>query len=218
MLRPITPETALRFGGLPVIARPWIKRRLLDLGKTQKGLAKALVRDASAVTRLISGERPLTNDEIHTLADFLEMTPIEILEQLGGGTPAAPIPVSGFIGEDGNISGKPPIGAPPRIVALREVPARAGFSGEVFIVATRSLPRYEIGDALFCERVAAIDQALGKECVVTVPGAGRALRRLIAGTRAGRFVLVSRSGETAVDATVDEALPVVWILSGDRLV
>ena len=53
----------------------WIKKGLEKVGKDQKGLARALGIDRSAVSKLLSGVRQLKADEIGKVAAYLEEPP-----------------------------------------------------------------------------------------------------------------------------------------------
>lgn len=201
------------------LPRLWLKRRLLEIGKSQRELAAHLSVHPSQIGRLIHKDRPIGAREIRPIASFLEWTDAELLERIHGAPPPpAEIEVAGYIGELGEVypAGARGHGLAHEALRIRSVPARSDFRGEVFIVATRAIPRYELGDALYCERLPRLEAAIGRECVVTLAGDGRALRRVQAGTRPGRFVLVARTGETMIDAAITAAYGLVWILSGDR--
>jgi hypothetical protein len=79
----------------------WIRKALIETGKTRSGLAKALGRSPSAVTDLLNGSRRLRAEEIAVAADYLGVEPPRFL-----GGRAAPsraprgalVPVVGFVG------------------------------------------------------------------------------------------------------------------------
>lgn len=53
----------------------WIERGLSKPGKSKKGLAQALGRFPSAVTKLVKGERSIKAHEIAAIADYLDEAP-----------------------------------------------------------------------------------------------------------------------------------------------
>lgn len=53
----------------------WIERGLQKPGKSKKGLASALGRFPSAVTKLMQGERAIKADEIPVISDYLDEPP-----------------------------------------------------------------------------------------------------------------------------------------------
>src|ERR1700722_17920478 len=76
----------------------WIRRALIETGKTRSGLARALGRSPSAITDLLNGSRRLRAEEIATIADYLGVEPPRLV---GGGRPgkgAARVPLVGYVG------------------------------------------------------------------------------------------------------------------------
>jgi transcriptional regulator with XRE-family HTH domain len=59
----------------PWIDAEWIRDRLRATGKTQRGLAKALELDPSAVSRLLEGTRQLKAQEIPHIMEFFQAPP-----------------------------------------------------------------------------------------------------------------------------------------------
>ncbi|WDI31615.1 hypothetical protein PUV54_00205 [Hyphococcus flavus] len=51
----------------------WIRRGLAQPGKTQMGLADALGRNRSVVTRILKGDRPLKDYEVSAIEEYLGM-------------------------------------------------------------------------------------------------------------------------------------------------
>jgi transcriptional regulator with XRE-family HTH domain len=76
----------------------WIRKALIQTGKTRSGLAKALGRSPSAVTDLLNGSRRLRAEEIAIVADYFGVEPPRLLG--GGRSPPANAraPLVGFVG------------------------------------------------------------------------------------------------------------------------
>jgi transcriptional regulator with XRE-family HTH domain len=76
----------------------WIRKALVETGKTRSGLAKALGRSPSAVTDLLNGSRRLRAEEIAVAAEYLGVEP----PRLVGGGRAPPregkVPLVGYVG------------------------------------------------------------------------------------------------------------------------
>ena len=76
----------------------WIRKALVETGKTRSGLAKALGRSPSAVTDLLNGSRRLRAEEIAIAVDYLGVEP----PRLVGGGRAPPrngkVPLVGYVG------------------------------------------------------------------------------------------------------------------------
>lgn len=61
----------------------WFRNRIAELGTTQAKLAHYLDRDKATIAHLISGKRRLQLDEVEPLADFLQVTPMDVLVHAG---------------------------------------------------------------------------------------------------------------------------------------
>ena len=76
----------------------WIRKALVETGKTRSGLAKALGRSPSAVTDLLNGSRRLRAEEIAIAVEYLGVEP----PRLVGGGRAPPrdgrVPLVGYVG------------------------------------------------------------------------------------------------------------------------
>jgi hypothetical protein len=76
----------------------WIRKALVETGKTRSGLAKALGRSPSAVTDLLNGSRRLRAEEIAVAVEYLGVEP----PRLVGGGRAPPrdgrVPLVGYVG------------------------------------------------------------------------------------------------------------------------
>jgi hypothetical protein len=76
----------------------WIRKALIETGKTRSGLAKALGRSPSAVTDLLNGSRRLRAEEIAVVVEYLGVEP----PRLVGGGRAPPrggkVPLVGYVG------------------------------------------------------------------------------------------------------------------------
>ncbi|MBF0335445.1 MAG: helix-turn-helix transcriptional regulator [Alphaproteobacteria bacterium] len=73
--------------------KPWFKDRLTALGRTQADLARHLGLDASAVSRLLKGERQMKGAEAVQIANFLRCPVEDVLRAIGGAAAARPVAV-----------------------------------------------------------------------------------------------------------------------------
>jgi transcriptional regulator with XRE-family HTH domain len=76
----------------------WIRRALVETGKTQSGLARALGRSPSAITDLLNGRRRLKAEEIPLIVDYLGVDPPRFLTGGRPPTPNARAALVGFVG------------------------------------------------------------------------------------------------------------------------
>ena len=75
------------------------------------------------------------------------------------------------------------------------------------------LPVYRPGDRLLCSRLAGSNEAgfLGKDCVVRLTNGDGYVKRVVRGSRPGRYTLLSYAAEPIPDIEVDWAAPILWI-------
>lgn len=66
------------------MTKEWIRERLQRLGRSQLDLARHLGLDASAVSRLVKGERHLKGQEARGIAEFFDCTVDEVLHAFAG--------------------------------------------------------------------------------------------------------------------------------------
>src|SRR5271157_4734976 len=76
----------------------WIRKALIETGKTRSGLARALGRSPSAVTDLLNGHRRLRAEEIAIVADYLGVEPPRLVGGGRGPGPIAKAPLVGYVG------------------------------------------------------------------------------------------------------------------------
>ena len=69
------------------MAQDWLARRIDELGKKQVDLARLLHISEPRVSELIAGRRQVKITELKTLAQFLELPPIEVLSRIVNGAP-----------------------------------------------------------------------------------------------------------------------------------
>ncbi len=78
---------------MPAMRHEWIRQRLQRQGRSQADLARHLDLDASAVSRLVKGERQLKGSEASRIAEFLACPVDEVLRGFAGA------PADGFVPE-----------------------------------------------------------------------------------------------------------------------
>lgn len=71
---------------------PWHRRRLAELGRSQRGLAERLQLDPSAVSQLFAGRRRLMAAEAAEIARYLQVPVIEVLKRFDVDVPAENTP------------------------------------------------------------------------------------------------------------------------------
>lgn len=138
----------------------WIKRGLLKQDKTRPGLAAAIGRDTSAVSRILSGARSVQAREIPVIAAYLGEPPPAGLEPeqapapehpMSGAKPVSmperglPVYPSSEAGPEGIMVGYDPIewiDLPPVLAGVRGAYA-------MYVVGSSMEPRIHAGDCIY---------------------------------------------------------------------
>jgi transcriptional regulator with XRE-family HTH domain len=177
-----------------------IKARREELGWTQAELAIAAGSNQATVDRI---ERGLTRNSKHLTKILLALG----LEHNQGSR----LPVVGYIGggqvvyaiddyEKGD--GLDHIDAPPGVE-----------NGIALIVRGDSMaPKYDDGDTVVIEKTFHdINNLLGRICYVKLADGRCYLKQLAAGSRGGRYSLLSSNGPAIHDVVIELAYPVAWV-------
>ena len=198
----------------------WLKAQLLIAGITQREVAKELGANFSTVNHLITGRRPMRDEDARVIAGMLRMPVALFLAKLRANrTPAMPdslaaavesgeLEITGWV--DGNLrvhEGKPkgPGHAPalPDGSAVKVV--RCQTQGSIFDGLDGALVYYTPTEGVSAE-------AVGHMCVVKIAGGDSLLRVVKRGYSIGRFNLSLLNGITSEeDAALAGASPVVWL-------
>lgn len=201
----------------------WLKAQLLIAGITQREVAKELGADFATVNHLITGRRPMRDDDAQVIAGMLKMPVAAFLSKLRSVSPPAmpeglsqavasgDLEITGWV--DGMLivhDGRPkgPTAAPAIVGPDASGPVRVvrcQTQGSVFDGIDGALVYFkELGD------VAA--ESVGRMCVAAIEGGDTVLRVVKRGYSAGRFNLSMLNGVLAEeDARLRSASPVIWL-------
>ena len=188
----------------------WFIDRLAQRGMSQRGLAKLMNVDSSAVSLMFRGKRKITLEEAAQLAVLLDTTPQEILEHTGVRVPAGDrmVKVIGFMqgdtsvhlaGEGAHEMVEAPPGLPGRAAAIQARTAgtdRAVWDGWLYYVAEDQMNP---------------QAALGNEALVAIKGDGMRLAHVSKGYRRGTYNLTSSRGQVTPNVELAWVSPVYWI-------
>lgn len=177
---------------------------------SQRGLAKLMGVDGSAVSLMFRGKRKMTLDEAAQLAVLLDTTAQEILERSGVRVPAGDtqVKVIGYMQGDASVvlAGEgahemvdAPMHMPARTVAIQARTAgtdRAVWDGWLYFVAEEQMnPQV----------------AVGNEALVAIKGNGLRISHVAKGYRRGTYNLVSSRGQVTSNVELAWVSPVFWI-------
>lgn len=130
----------------------------------------------------------------------------------GVGPQYSTLPVVGYVGAGESFTpyGDLAAGAP-----LDEIDFDVG-AGDPIAVRVRGgsmEPAYRPGDVLVCSRHPAIDAEafIGRDCVVLLESGEGCVKRVVPGSRPGRFNLLSYAAPPINDATLAWAAPILWV-------
>jgi phage repressor protein C with HTH and peptisase S24 domain len=177
-----------------------IRQKREELGWSQAELAAAAQTNQPTVDRIERGE---TRHSKHLN---------KILVALGLEERAASrIPVVGYIGGGQQVFA---IDDHPKGDGIDEIDAPPGVeNGIALIIRGDSMaPRYEDGDIVVIEKtVFDITCLIGRTCYVKLIDGRCYLKTLAAGSRPGRYSLLSSNGPAIHDAVIEQAYPVAWV-------
>jgi phage repressor protein C with HTH and peptisase S24 domain len=195
----------------------WIKRRLIEVEKTQADLAQVLGLDASAVSRMIKGDRQIKAEELAKLARVLALAPEQVMHRLNEpdgeegarfqGDAHGPIPVyrGAEAGEDDDLmfeeggAGE----TTPRPPVLDGV--KGAFA--VWCQGSSMEPKYEPGQRLYVHP----NKPLRKNCFVVVRKKnGKGLIKQFLGFEGDRLMLRQLSPKPATLSLPRAEIDGVW--------
>lgn len=195
----------------------WFRNRLKDIEKTQRGLAKHLKRDPSAISLMLKGERKVQTYEATKIADFLGVPLAEVLERVGIpqsdllSSSAHHVPVLGTVAEDGAITlqdkqdGRPhdfaarPADAPDDTVAYRFDTALSARSYlDAWLVY--ALPTEDMKPNI-----------AGRLCVAKTADGSLRLGFMLRALDSRRYRMLSFGNDETETVELEAASPVLWI-------
>ena len=212
-----TLENVCELRKLIAMSTQWIKQRLAELRKSQADLAQALGLDASAVSRMIKGERQIKADELTKLARLLHLTPEQAMHRLNEpesddgqrylADAHGPIPVyrGAEAGEDDDLLFEE--GGPGETIA--RPPVLDGVKGAfaVWCQGSSMEPKYEPGQRLYVHP----NKPLRKNCFVVVRKKnGKGLIKQFLGFEGDRLVLRRLSPKPATFSLPRGDVDGVW--------
>lgn len=197
------------------IEKAWFMQQLKRIDKTASNLATYLDLDASAVSRMLSGERRMMPDEIAKTATFFDMPIITVMEKAGIPTDrlnpkdTGLVSVRGTIDAQGNVTTKAPkiapiAVAPPELadtaIALRyEIEGGANDFAHGWIVYYAPVT----GVAL---------ESVGSLCVSQIEDSGELKVAVVKRSlEKGKYKLISQFNDDLGDHTLVDASPICWI-------
>lgn len=177
-----------------------IRLKREELGWSQAELAARAGTNQSTVDRL---ERGQTTNSKHLESIFLALN-INRKQTLT-------IPVIGYVGGGQEVLA---IDDHAKGAGIEEIDAPPGVENGIALVVRGSsmAPRYEDGDYIVIEKVFLDLQSLiGRTCYVKLTDGRCYLKTLAAGSRPGRYTLLSINGPDIPDVTLEQAFPVAWV-------
>jgi len=177
---------------------------------SQRGLAKLMGVDGSAISLMFRGKRKMPLEEVAQLAALLDTTPNEILERSGVRVPAGDtlVKIIGFELGDGSVQlagegahemVEAPPNLPTKAAAIQARTAgteRAMYDGWLYYVAADHMNP---------------QAALGNKALVAVKGNGLMLAHVTKGYRKGTYNLMNLRGQATANVELAWVSPVFWI-------
>jgi hypothetical protein len=190
------------------IDREWFSERLQARKLSQRGLAKLLELDPSAITLAFKGQRKFTNTEANQLSGILGVSVAEVLRRAG--VPASDdvrrVPIAGIIGDNAKVTFMPE-----HTHDLVVCPADVPNTGLAFQI--RAASNYKDGWLYFASGEKLPPEGLIDKFVISVTADGRThvcvLRR---GYKANTYNLMLICTKTVLEnETLAWVSPILWI-------
>lgn len=202
------------------IDRDWFLQKLADGNKSVRGLARYLEVDASAVSRMLSGQRKMRLDEAEKIALFLNATAADVLSHAGvrveNGTAARPILLAATVEADGRIAAlDDPKPLPSALFDRANAALQELSSGRIYAVQVRAsegwLSLWDDALLLFEPSNTIDPAAIGALSVCRSPDGTQTIGRIIRARRTGEAVVLTASGKQT-ESILETAAPILAVI------
>ncbi|MBS4045464.1 MAG: helix-turn-helix transcriptional regulator [Alphaproteobacteria bacterium] len=167
------------------VDKTWFESRARDMGINFSRIAEMLGMNRSIVSRMMSGEREVSNQEANELATILQVSFDDVVAHLGVKPKTDPndfLPVVGAISADGIIHPKLPRGA---FKSTRRIPGLPHDCSGLWVDAPGS---WLDGSVLYYVTGFTVEpNAVGRAAVIGLKDGRKFVRILIHGTRSNRW-------------------------------
>lgn len=202
------------------VDKQWFMDRLTDQGKSVRGLARYMNKDASAVSRMLSGQRKMQMNEAADIARFLGAPVSEVLNHAGiavdlDGQPHQII-LAAIISEAGRIERlTDPRPLPPSFIERAQDAIRGRSNRKVIAAQVRADtgPLALLDDAVFLfGHTATVEQsAIGELSVCRLMSGDQILAKIERARKTGEARVRDATG-SAQEVLLDTATPVLAIV------
>lgn len=203
------------------VDKAWFLSKLEDQHLSVRGLARQMEIDASAVSRMFSGQRKIQMDEAKQIAHFLRVPVAEVMRHAGvsvdlDGMPTR-IMLASVISEDGTLTRmKEPRPLPQSVIDRAQAAiARAG-NGQIIAAqiraATGPLAIWDDAVVLFKATEVVEPPAIGALSICRIRDSGKqCMVRLTRARKTGEAEIQQADGQTR-EAMLDTAAPVLAVI------
>lgn len=187
----------------------WFTDRLAERRMSQRGLAKLMGIDNSAVSLMFRGKRKMTLEEAAQIAVLLQSSTEEVLRAAGTDVRAkSTAPVIGFIDGSATV-----VLTPEGTHDMVETPP--GMPADTVVLQARTAgTRWSWVDGwmyFLSERQLTPDKAVDTFALVAIKNSGMQLRHVKRGYKRGTYNLTDWVGNTQLNVELAWASPVLWV-------
>lgn len=203
------------------INNDWFISRLEDQRISLRGLAREMEIDASALSRMLSGQRKMQMDEAKQIAHFLRVPVADVMKHAGVAVDLDGLPtrvmLAATIDENGYLTGiKEPSPLPQSTVEKAQAAISKVGNGQIIAAQIRATtgPLAIWDDALVLFKpTESVDQsAIGTLSICRSRESGRqGMVRVLRARKTGEAMIQKPSGETK-EVSLDTATPVLAII------
>ena len=189
-----------------------IRQARKTLGLTQQEFAQRLEVTQPTVHRWEKGSYDPDEQALRRLGVISKLSPAYLRygEEVFFARPPA-VDVAGYVGANGEVFLLGDAALPCHTI---EAPPGERRETVGLVIRGENLqPAYRAGDVIFYARGFQCDEGtfIDRECIVKVVDGAMLLRRVTAGSRPGRYTLLSHAAAPIDDSDLDWAMPVRWV-------
>jgi len=202
------------------IDREWFVKQLDLQGKSLRGLARHLEIDASAASRMLSGERRMKMEEASQIAIFLGSTVSDVLKHAGVAVDADGKPtkiiLAAYVDEAGKMERlTDPKPLPPSVVQRAQAAVRLERDSQIIAAQVRApngpLSIWDDAVILFAHTDIVEPSAIGSLAVCRLASGAQVLAKIERARKTGEAKIVSPSGDVS-EVTLATATPIFAVI------
>lgn len=202
------------------VDKKWFFDKLEERRQSVRGLARHLEIDASAVSRMLAGQRKMQIEEAHSIARFLNAPVSEVMRHAGVAKDLDGLPtrilLAATINDKGEVSRlKDPKPLPQSVIDRAQASIAGKGNGKVIAAQIRAakgpLAMWDDAVVLFDPTDRVDSEAIGSLAICRKMDGSQVMVKVERARKTGEAT-VRTASDTQVDVTLDTASPVIAVI------